>query len=494
MLLGERSKKRVLIVDDEAAVRDSLKLLLSRVYEVEATEDGEKALVYLKEANNDVVQLSKIGSPAGKRGHGMPDVVLLDVMMPGVDGLQTLEKVSAEFPNLPVIMLTATRTVKTAVKAMKLGAVDYLSKPFDVDELLTLIENITSHKNTLRQKGEIVSFELPRPELVPGEGDFGSLVGNNQLMKDVYRRVAQVADRDATVLITGDSGTGKELIARELHLRSKRAAGAFVAINCAAIPESLIESEIFGHEKGAFTHAVEKRIGHFELADKGTLFLDEIGELSLNVQVKLLRFLQEQEFYRLGRSKAIKVDVRVVAATNKNLENAIAEGRFRQDLFYRLNVVAIEMPTLKERPDDIEPLIKFFIKRLGKVYGDRKLELDQGALEVLTAYAWPGNVRELENIIESMLALAPNDKITIDDIPARIKNGLARNTSPKKPAEFDLSNLNFEDAEKVFESDIILKALQQTNYVQTKAADLLGISRRILKYKMDKLGISDKQN
>jgi transcriptional regulator with PAS, ATPase and Fis domain len=294
--------------------------------------------------------------------------------------------------------------------------------------------------------------------------------------------------RDATVLITGESGTGKELIARRIHELSPRRSGPFIPINCAAIPETLIESELFGHERGAFTSAVERRVGHFELADGGTLFLDEIGELSLPVQVKMLRFLQEQEFYRVGRSKPIKVNVRIIAATNRNLEELIKEKGFRQDLYYRINVVSLNLPPLRDRFEDIEPLVEHFVTKFKPAYGGRQLGFEPVALKTMVEYDWPGNVRELENVIESLMALCPNEVVTDNDLPRKLKAAHQRESF--KPMAED-TGMSFEDAERRFETEMIVKALKKTNYVQTRAAELLGISRRILKYKMDKLGISD---
>jgi len=475
------SKKKVLIVDDESNVRDSLGLILGRSYEVALADSGDSALQVL-------TSLSACAANDGEVS-AFPDLVLLDVMMPGIDGIGLLEQIRNEYPRLPVIMLTASKTVKTAVQAMKFGAIDYLSKPFDVDELLSLVqETLDSGASGRSRPTEIITFAQNRPNLPELEGDYGCIVGQHPLMKEIYSKLDQVASRDTTILITGESGTGKELIAREVHRRSKRANGPFVALNCAAIPETLIESELFGHEKGAFTHAVEKRLGHFELADKGTLFLDEIGELSHAVQVKILRFLQEQEFYRIGRAKPIRVDVRIVAATNRSLEMAIQEGKFRQDLYYRINVVNLEMPPLRDRLEDIEPLANFFVNRLSPLYGDRKPALTAEALEVFQKYSWPGNVRELENVIESILALSSGAEIAPANLPARLRQ--VQNPADLKGDVLE-GNLPFEQAERAFETELILKALKKTDYVQTRAAELLGISRRILKYKMDKLGISD---
>ena len=453
--------KRVLVVDDEASIRDSLSLLLKTNFEVSTAEDGERALQLIEE--------------------GTPDLILLDLLMPKLDGLETLRRLREKNATVPVIMLTATNTVRTAVQAMKAGALDYLSKPFDIEELTSLMVT------TLGQESSAVAgtVSLDVPEI---EGDFGALVGRSAPMVEVFNKISQVAERNATVLITGESGTGKEMVARRIHDLSQRKDKPFVAINCAAIPETLIESELFGHEKGAFTHAIDKRIGHFELADGGTLFLDEIGELSLAVQVKMLRFLQEQEFYRVGRSKSIKVDVRIIVATNRNLEELIAAKGFREDLYYRINVVNLTLPPLRDRFEDIPVLIEHFVKRFSSTYGGKALSFSKEALEVMVQYDWPGNVRELENVVESLLALSPSEAITEEDLPRKVKTRAF--ASGLKSAVHE-GEIKFTDAEKLFESEMILKALRKTNYVQTRAAELLGISRRILKYKMDKLGISD---
>ena len=461
-------RKKVLIVDDEAGIRDSLKLLLRNNFDVSTAEDGLQAMAVLDEFK--------------------PDLILLDVLMPNLGGIETLKQIRERSIEVPVVMLTATNTVRTAVQAMKLGAVDYLNKPFEIEELTTLIINTLGHKDApvavaaKTVMGAKAHLELP-------EADFGPMVGSSGPMKDLFASIRQIAPRDATVLVTGESGTGKEMIARQIHDLSSRSNGPFIAINCAAIPETLIESELFGHEKGAFTHAVDKRIGHFELADGGTLFLDEIGELSMSVQVKMLRFLQEQEFYRVGRSKPIQVNVRVIAATNKNLEELIKEKKFREDLYYRIHVVNLVIPPLRDRFEDIAPLALYFLRKLKPLYGDRALTLSAQALEKLVEYNWPGNVRELENVMESLLALAPHDEVRIEDLPPKI---LARPGAAEvfRPQVVD-GGMKFEEAERVFERDMIVKALKKTNYVQTRAAQLLGISRRILKYKMDKLGISD---
>lgn len=475
-MIQNDGRKRVLIVDDESSIRDSLQLILGRTYSVDVAESGDKALEVLAAAEQ-------------REAKSTPDLILLDVMMPGLDGLGILERIREDYPALPVIMLTASTAVKTAVQAMKIGAIDYLNKPFDVDELLSLIaETLEAGAEGRVAPTTVTVSRQERTNVRDLEGDFGCIVGTHLVMREIYAKIEQVAQRDTTVLITGESGTGKELIAREIHRRSKRANGPFIAINCAAIPETLIESELFGHERGAFTHAVEKRLGHFELADGGTLFLDEIGELSHAVQVKILRFLQEQEFYRVGRSKPITVDARILAATNRSLETAIQDGRFRQDLYYRINVVSLEMPPLRERREDIPALVAHFISSLAPLYGGREPKVLPETFELLQRYSWPGNVRELENVIESILALSGEPEIRPANLPARLRQPQSMGDLKQDVVD---GNVPFEEAERAFETEIILKALGKANYVQTKAAEILGISRRILKYKMDKLGIRD---
>jgi two-component system response regulator AtoC len=468
----QEGKRKILIVDDEPAIRDSLRLLLKSNFDVEVAQDGEEALQVLEQVK--------------------PDLMLLDVMMPRLDGIEVLKKMQERQISLPVIMLTATNTVRTAVQAMKCGAVDFLNKPFDVEELTNIIIATLEKRHVSNFVAPDSQDELPdggRAARLP-PGDFGPLVGRSAAMTDLFAQVLQIAARDTTVLITGESGTGKELVARQIHERSSRKSGPFVAINCAAIPETLIESELFGHEKGAFTHAVERRLGHFELANGGTLFLDEIGELSLGVQVKMLRFLQEQEFYRVGKSKPIRVDVRIVTATNKNLEELVKQKTFRQDLFYRINVINLCLPPLRERYEDIPYLVDHFINKLSATYGGRQLTFATEAMENMVEYSWPGNVRELENVMESLLALTPSDTVTAQDLPRKVRERDVFVEGGLSPVF--ASGLGFEEAEKMFETDMIMKALKRANFVQTRAAELLGISRRILKYKMDKLGINER--
>ncbi len=450
----EEQRRKILVVDDEPSVRDALALIFKAQFEVLTAQDGEDAL------------------GAVEREH--PDLILLDMSMPKLGGLEVMRRLKERSERVPVIMLTGGGEVRTAINAIKAGADDFIHKPFDVSELRRLVDDM------LRS--------APAYQAVPA-GDFGALVGRSSSMKGVFSMVEQVAARDTTVLITGESGTGKELIAREIHQRSTRRHGPFVALNCAAFPESLIESELFGHEKGAFTHAIERRLGQFEVADGGTLFLDEIGELSPAVQVKLLRFLQEQEFYRVGRTKPIRVNVRVVTATNRNLEEQVRAKAFRQDLFYRINVINVALPPLRARGEDIHELASFFIRALGARYNGRELTFSDQARSRLASYSWPGNVRELENVVESLMALCPCDVVELEHLPRRLREpdaGLAG------ALQASSAGLAYEEAERLFETEIIVRALERANFVQTRAAELLGISRRMLKYKMNKLAISDR--
>jgi len=452
--------RSVLIVDDEVGVRESLKMILKKDYDIFLAKDAEEAFLQIKEHS--------------------PDVILLDIILPDLDGLKVLEKIKQNEPDIVVIMITATNTAKTAVEAMKLGAYHYVTKPFDNDELRLIISRSLSEK-ALKQ--ELIF----RREEMDKSFDFGNILGKSKGMKDIFKVVKQIADSKSTVLIMGESGTGKELISRAIHYNSNRKNYPFVTINCAAIPETLIESELFGHEKGAFTNAIEKKLGRFEVAHQGTLFLDEIGELSLTTQAKILRFLEEKEFNRVGGSKTIKVDVRLITATNKDLNQMIKKGSFREDLYYRINVVPIVIPPLRERKEDIPILIDHFINKFSVENNKNVKGINKEALEFLMQYEWPGNVRELENLIERVIALTSNEYIPANELPYSFKN--IPKINGLKESVLD-GKVSFLQAEEEFEKEVILDALKRTNYIQSHAAEILGISRRILKYKMDKLGIN----
>lgn len=455
------TKKRVLLIDDEARVRTSLKMVLEPSYDILQAADAQEGLdVFRKEG---------------------PDLVLLDVILPGTDGLAVLQTLRSESKMVPVIMLTGTKSVKTAVDAMKLGAADYLSKPFDVDELRIVIDRALNSLELEREVKQLRSQVVQRYA-------FHNLIGKSSGMQEIYAKIEQVADSRTTVLITGESGTGKELVAKALHYNSSRRERPFIALNCAALPETLIESELFGHEKGSFTDATARRTGQFEMANTGTLFLDEIGDLSPVTQAKLLRVLQEREFTRIGGVQPIKVDVRIVAATNKNLDELVRKGQFREDLYYRINVISLYLPPLRDRGEDIALLGKHFLAKRVEEEKRPHIEFSKEALELLVRYPWPGNVRELENIVEQAFIWSNNaEHIVPEHLPAILKGDVR---SASLHDDTISGRLSLEKAVMEFEREIILDALKRTNYVQTHAANLLGISRRMLKYRMDSLGIS----
>ncbi len=452
--------RSVLVVDDEVGARESLKMILKNDYEMFLAKNAEEAFVQVKTHS--------------------PDVILLDIILPDLDGLKVLERIKQSDPDIIVIMITATKTVKTAVEAMKLGAYDYVTKPFDIDELRLIITRSLSTK-ALEQEVKYRREEMDK------SFDFGNIIGKSKGMKEIFKVVKQIADSKSTVLIMGESGTGKELISRAVHYNSNRKSYPFVTINCAAIPETLIESELFGHEKGAFTNAIERKLGRFEVAHQGTLFLDEIGELSLMTQAKILRFLEEREFNRVGGSKTIKVDVRLITATNKDLNQLIKRGGFREDLYYRIHVVPITIPPLRERKEDILLLTDHFINKFNIENNKNVKGIDKEALEMILQYEWPGNVRELENLIERVIALTSNEYIKLNELPFSFKN--TPKISGLKESVLE-GKVSFLQAEEDFEKEVILDALKKANYIQSHAAEILGISRRILKYKMDKLCIN----
>lgn len=459
------AKKRVLLIDDESRVRQSLKAVLEPSYDILQAADAAEGLdVFRKEG---------------------PDLVLLDVILPGTDGLAVLQTLRSENRMTPVIMLTGTKSVKTAVDAMKLGAADYLSKPFDVEELRIVVDRALNSQELEREVKQLRAQVLRRYA-------FHNLIGKSPGMQEIYAKIEQVADSRTTVLITGESGTGKELVAKALHYNSSRRERPFVALNCAALPETLIESELFGHEKGSFTDATARRVGQFELANSGTLFLDEIGDLSPMTQAKLLRVLQEREFTRIGGVQPIKVDVRIVAATNKNLDELVRKGQFREDLYYRINVIALYLPPLRERGEDIPLLAKHFLSKRIEEEKRPHIEFSREALDLLTRYPWPGNVREMENVIEQAFIWSHNaSQITPEHLPSHLKSD-SRSSSLRDDTL--AGRMSLEKAVMEFEREIILDALKRTNYVQTHAANLLGISRRMLKYRMDTLGIGRPDN
>ena len=458
------TRRRVLVVDDEAGVRESLRLVLRDKYDVSVAENGDEAL--------------------RRAGSESFDAVLLDLVMPGIDGLTVLERIKGQRPELPVVIVTATRTVKTAVTAIKLGAFDYIEKPFDLDELRIVLANATRTSALQREVNELRAEVGRRYQL-------GNIVGRSEPMQEVFRTVSQVAPLKTTVLITGESGTGKELIAKALHYQSPRASRTLTAINCAAIPEHLLESELFGHERGSFTGADARKLGQFELAHQSTIFLDEIAELQPAMQAKLLRVIENGQLMRVGGTKAIDVDVRIVAATNQDLTQAIATGAFRADLYYRLNVVTLHLPPLRERRQDLPLLIKHFTQAKAAELGIKERAFTPEAIDHLLRYRWPGNVRELENLIERLLVLSDFGPVRPEELPEVLRQNPGSFPAGNMRGEVLMGIRTLSDAVDEFEREIIVEALHQAEFNQTRAAERLGTTRRILKYRMDKLGIRE---
>ncbi|MDG2050703.1 MAG: sigma-54 dependent transcriptional regulator [Myxococcota bacterium] len=450
----------VLVVDDEPAVRESLRMLFKRECRVDTAEDVDSALRAVARAE--------------------PDLVLLDVVMPGRSGLELIGELRERGIETPVIVLTATNTVSVAVEAMKLGAADFVTKPFELEALRLKVRQLLEHR---RLAAEVLRLR----DEVRERHRLGGMVGRSPIMQDAFRTVERLAQSQVTVLITGESGTGKELAARAIHGQSPLASGPFVAVNCGAIAPNLIESELFGHEKGSFTGANEQRIGRFEKASGGTLFLDEIGDLPADMQVKLLRALQEREIDRVGSSTPIPVEVRVLAATHRDLEEEVHNGRFRADLYYRINVVPMRMPPLRERREDIPLLAEaFLVAGAERIGGDHPPRLSERARAALEEYTWPGNVRELENAIEHGLALSAGGEIDLESLPLPVqRTGQAESLRD----EWRQGRLDFDQVVARFETEILREALERNEWNQTRAADSLGITRRVLKLKMDRLGI-----
>jgi len=458
-------KPRILIVDDEEGARESLRMVLKPHYDACVAADGASALAVLQS-----------GPPVA--------LVLLDMRLPDIHGLDLLGRVQRLSPGTPVVVVTAVNETKPAVEAMKIGAVDYLTKPFDATEILRVVE---------RELGQSAAPE------------FENIIGNSPAMRKVYALMRQLLPTDSTVLITGETGTGKELVARALHNYGPRKAGPFVPMHCATVPSELLESELFGHERGSFTGAMQRRIGVFESANGGTLFLDEIGEMPLVTQTKLLRAIQEREIRRVGGQDTIRIDVRLICATNRNLADEVRTGRFREDLFYRINVVPVALPPLRERTEDIPQLVMHFAQRVAKELDRPVPEFTAEAMEVAKRYPWPGNARELEHIIERLLVTAYAPRIGAEQLalgplqprprPAAVSectvNAYSNHGVPYMPqigpevGEMDLTLWT-----ETVERKAITEALRRTGGVITEAARLLKVTRRILRYKMDKLGIA----
>ena len=454
-------KHTILVVDDESAQR----LILSG---------------HLKQKGFKVLEAASGNDALSIVNEKLIDIIITDFKMPDLTGLDLLKKVKATNLEITVVMVTAFGTIETAVEAMKEGAYDYLTKPIDLDELDLVIKKILERQQLLSEN------RMLKEQLVE-KYNLSGIVANSKKMESVLNVAIRAADSKATILIRGESGTGKEVLAKAIHFASPRSDKPFIAVSCAALNENLLESELFGHEKGAYTGADKLRRGRFELADEGTLFLDEIGDLPISTQIKLLRVLQEEQFERVGGSQTLSVDVRIIAATNRNIEQLINDGKFREDLFYRINVVTIEIPPLRERKEDILPLIDFFIDKFIKDTNKEKAEFSKEALDVLIRYNYPGNIRELENIVHHSIVLSRNEIISTDDLPLGIKN-LKSEEHIKKLSEM----LTLPDQVETFEKKMIIKALHESNNNQSKAAKALGISEGNLRYKLEKLGLKRK--
>jgi len=459
-------KQKILVVDDKPSTLESVTGVLEDIgFEVETALDGETALKKLDES--------------------LPEAVLLDIWLPGIDGLEVLKKIKQDWPVLPVIIMSGHATIETAVKATKLGAYDVIEKPISYEQLELTIRNALKYRDLQEENILLRQKATGRVELT----------GESPAMKQLKEQIAIVAPTDAWVLIQGENGTGKELVAQTIHRLSKRSNKPMVEVNCAAIPEELIESELFGHEKGAFTGATSMKRGKFDLANGGTLFLDEIGDMSLKTQAKILRILQEQKFQRVGGSRTISVDVRIIAATNKDLEKEIEKGNFREDLYYRLNVIPIYVPPLRERVEDIPLLFEEFMKEFGaKTRGIKRVQPE--VFEALSHYNWPGNVRELRNLVERLVILARGEEITVRDLPPNLRNS-TQNVSTelsqeiKETATIPLYSFpkDYKKAKQLFEKRYLEYQLKQYKGNVTKTAEAIGIERRHLHRKIKSLGI-----
>ena len=456
---GDRFMETILVVDDEKNYLVVLEALLgSEGYEIVTALDAKKAI--------------------GTAGEADLDLIITDMKMPGMTGMELLEKIKSIKPELPVIMMTAFGTIEMAVEAMRKGAYDYIQKPFENEQLKLTVKKALNNYRLIKENRLLT-------EALSERFKFGNIVGKSKQMKKIYDLIEKVSPSKASVLITGPSGTGKELIAKAIHYRSNRKDRPFISINCGALTETLLESELFGHEKGAFTGAVAMKKGRFELADGGTLFLDEVGDMPASLQVKLLRVLQEMEFERVGGTKTIQVDVRIISASNRNIKEDVAESAFREDLYYRLNVIHMEVPSLKERVDDIPLLVRHFIAKFSEddTVG---VELAPEVWKTLYSYPWPGNVRELENIIERAMVLNSSGAITVADLPDELTGA---------ETQFDLdrfipSSLTMPEALEKIEEKLLRRALAQCNNVQSHAAKNLGITKSLIQHKMKKYNIT----
>ena len=455
--------EKILVVDDEQSLREVLSIMLKRAgYAVTSAMDGEEAIELL---NKEIF-----------------DLVITDLRMPKIDGMDVLKAVKSASPETVVLIITAFATADSAVEAMKQGAYDYLTKPFQVDEVQLIIRNALE-KRRLTTENMLLKREMA------SQSSFAQLVGQSEAMQKVFDVVRKIADSKSNVLICGESGTGKELVARAIHYNSARSSLPFVAVNCSAVPETLLESELFGHMKGSFTGAISNKAGLFEVADGGTIFLDEIGDTTPTIQVKLLRVIQEREFRRVGGNQDVKVDVRVVAATNKDLEKAVADGAFREDLYYRLDVIPIRLPPLRMRTGDIPLLINHFLERFSKESGRPKPVINSEAMHVLLGHEWRGNVRELENLIERVVAFSTEASVTDGEVRGWLHRPATPSQQTGMPLDLTDEGLDLEGLINGIEKDLLLKALERSKWVKKKAARMLRLNTRSFRYRLEKYAI-----
>jgi len=451
-------KTKILIVDDEVDALDLMEELFEKNdYETYTARNGVEALNNIRECE--------------------PDIMISDIFMPEMDGMTLLEMVRKKYQDVSIIMITAHGTIETAVEAMKKGAKDYILKPLRLDEIVAKVETISQLKSLIKENQYL-------REKLAKKYNFENIIGKNKRMLELFDLVKDIAKSNATVLIRGDSGTGKELIANAIHFNSERVKKPFVKVNCAVLAENLLESELFGHVKGAFTGAIKDKIGRFELAHDGTIFLDEIGDISPNMQLKLLRVLQEGEFEKVGGTETKKVDVRIIAATNRNLEEAMKKGFFRQDLYYRLNVIPIDVPPLKERKDDIPLLVSHFLEKFNKDFNKKIEAIDDEVMGFLKSYDWPGNIRELQNLMERAIVLNKTNSLTVKDFPNFLTDSESR-----EEEVIDL-NHSLTDLVDSFEKKIIVKALRENNFNKLRTAEKLGIHRSTFMSKLKKYEIN----
>lgn len=459
---------RILIIEDESSLRTALFRILDRKgYNVITANRIEEAKIVIQ-------------------GDSPIDLALIDLNLPDGDGLEFMDTLKKQHPNAEVIILTGHGSIETAISATQKGAFHFVTKPFGIEELMSLVDKAMAHKKLAQENQQLKSALKTKQK-------FEQIIGNSEGIRHVLDLVERVADSDSTILVTGESGTGKELIARAIHFSSSRSTGPFIPINCGAIPSELLESELFGHVKGAFTGAISNRVGRFEMADGGTLFLDEIGDLEPSLQVKILRALQERCFEPVGSTKTVQVNVRVITATNIDLEKAVEQGKFREDLYYRLNVIPIQIPALRERKADIPLLLSHFMEIYGRSKGRNLTGFSSDSLDCLTHYQWPGNIRELENLVERLTILKGQGQVEVMDLPLKYRAQAPVSVGASASVEIPEDGMDFNSAVDAFENNLILKALEKTGWNRNQAAALLRLNRTTLVEKIKKKGLRPPQ-